>query len=390
LPGWVAVLSAIVLLLAAAVLLREPAKKPLPIAITAPSTSAGSSGSSAQPGQSTPAPVARYPDQDPVFSLPPTRTIADVRLPSASPDFQFSFSAVVHWSAVLSGSRHGDLGSVAVDALLARAKVLTAGQRPTEEALNQHRLAALLGEPDLDERGQVRTWATEVRLRLPDADSKHLQVLAALHRREQTTLLERRMERDQRAYLTDDVLATPGSAAVWWLVNNPGQVEEAVNLLGTLSQLSAVANDLDTTADSNLDTTADKAPGTTADKSLERGHEAAGRDPRLAVTSATELAALLSSASQPPPVEFTSKTSPPSEPANPETSNPSTRAAETSTSADQTASASGETDSPSADDPPAVTRETSGEPDRQPGNGKPRPDAADNRNGRYREKFVSE
>jgi hypothetical protein len=229
LPGWVAVMLAVVLLLAVAVLSKEPVAKPASITVQAPVT--------------PPAPTLHAShDLDPVFSLPPTRTIADVRLPSASPDFQFSFSAVVHWSTVLSGSRHADLGSVAVDALLNRAKALTAGQQPTEEALNQHRLAALLGEPDLDDRGQVRTWATEVRLRLPEADSKHLQVLAALHRREQTTLLERRMERDERAYLRDEVLATPGSAAVWWLVNNPGKVEQAVDILETLAQLSAVAN----------------------------------------------------------------------------------------------------------------------------------------------------
>ncbi|ADB33706.1 hypothetical protein Kfla_4689 [Kribbella flavida DSM 17836] len=230
LPGWLAVMVSVLLLIAVALLYKEPVTKPAPAA--APPS----------PAPPTPARHSHGPDHDPVFSLPPTRTIADVRLPSASPDFQFSFSAVVHWSTVLSGSRHADLGSVAVDALLNRAKALTAGQQPTEQALNQHRLAALLGEPDLDDRGQVRTWATEVRLRLPDADSKHLQVLAALHRREQTTLLERRMERDERAYLRDEVLATPGSAAVWWLVNNPGQVEKAVELLETLSQLSAMAN----------------------------------------------------------------------------------------------------------------------------------------------------
>lgn len=230
-PGWVAVMVSVVLLLVVAVVYNEPITKPAPITVQAPVTHSPPSLHSSHSA-----------DHDPVFSLPPTRTIADVRLPSASPDFQFSFSAVVHWSTVLSGSRHADLSSVAVDALLNRAKALTAGQQPTEETLNQHRLAALLGEPDLDDRGQVRTWATEVRLRLPDADSKHLQVLAALHRREQRTLLERRMERDERAYLRDEVLASPGSAAVWWLVNNPGEVEKAVELLETLAQLSSVAN----------------------------------------------------------------------------------------------------------------------------------------------------
>ncbi|GAA3151753.1 hypothetical protein JOF29_002443 [Kribbella aluminosa] len=225
LPSWAAVVLIVVLLVLLAVVWKQP-DEPRP-AVAKPA-----------------APAVVLPDPDPVFSGPPSRTVADVRLPSASPDFQFSFSAVVQWSTVLSGSRHADLGAVAVDALLDRARSLTARQQVTEESLNQHRLAALLGEPALDEKGQVRSWATEVRLRLPDADQKHLQHLAALHRREQTTLLERRMEQDKRAYLKDDVFATPGSAAVWWLVNHPGEVETALGLLDTLAELSAAANDL--------------------------------------------------------------------------------------------------------------------------------------------------
>ena len=226
LPGWAAVVLTVVLLVLLAVVWKQP-DEPRPV-VTKPA----------------PAPSVVLPDRESAFSGPPTRTVADVRLPSASPDFQFSFSAIVQWSTVLSGSRHADLGAVAVDALLERARGLTARQQVTEESLNQHRLAALLGEPALDEKGQVRSWATEVRLRLPDADQKHLQHLAALHRREQTTLLERRMEQDKRAYLKEDVFATPGSAAVWWLVNHPGEVENAVGLLDTLSELSAAANDL--------------------------------------------------------------------------------------------------------------------------------------------------
>ncbi|MFI5697719.1 hypothetical protein ACIA58_38035 [Kribbella sp. NPDC051586] len=225
LPSWSAVVLTVVLLVLLAVVWKQP-DEPRPV-VTRPAP-----------------PSVVLPDPDPVFSGPPSRTVSDVRLPSSSPDFQFSFSAVVQWSTVLSGSRHADLGAVAVDALLERARSLTARQQVTEESLNQHRLAALLGEPALDEKGQVRSWATEVRLRLPDADHKHLLHLAALHRREQATLLERRMEQDKRAYLKDDVFATPGSAAVWWLVNHPGDVETALGLLDTLAELSAAANDL--------------------------------------------------------------------------------------------------------------------------------------------------
>jgi hypothetical protein len=223
LPGWVAALVSTLVLIVLAMVWKQ--EKPAPVAAPAP-------------------PAPKPVDREPVFTAPPTRTVAGIRLPSASPDYHFQFSAIVQWSPVMTGLRHADLGSVAVDALLSRAKALTASQQPSEEALNQHRLASLLGDPDIDEKGQVRTWATEVRLKLPDADLKHLQNITALQRRAQTLLLERQLEQDKRAYLRDDVLATPGSAVVWWLANNPGEVAQCVDLLGTLTRLSAAANDV--------------------------------------------------------------------------------------------------------------------------------------------------
>jgi hypothetical protein len=146
LPGWAALVLTVVLLVLLAVVWKQP-DEPRHVVTTPP-----------------PAPSVVLPDREPVFSGPPSRTVADVRLPSASPDFQFSFSAIVQWSTVLSGSRHADLGAVAVDALLDRARALTARQQVTEESLNQHRLAAILGEPALDEKGQVRSRVRRERL----------------------------------------------------------------------------------------------------------------------------------------------------------------------------------------------------------------------------------
>jgi hypothetical protein len=166
LPAWAAVVLTVVLLVLLALVWKQ------------------SDEPRSMVSKPAPRPPVVLPDPEPAFSGPLSRTVTDVRLPSASPDFQFSFSAVGQWSTVLSGSRHADLGAVAVNALLERARSLTARQQVTEESLNQHRLAAILGEPALDEKGQVGSWATEVRLRLPDPDHKHLQHLAALHRRE--------------------------------------------------------------------------------------------------------------------------------------------------------------------------------------------------------------
>ncbi|WP_405067856.1 hypothetical protein OG558_40835 [Kribbella sp. NBC_01510] len=69
LPGWAAIVLTVVLLVLLAVVWKQP-DEPCPV-VTKPA----------------PAPSVVLPDREPVFSGPPTRTVADVRLPSASPDF---------------------------------------------------------------------------------------------------------------------------------------------------------------------------------------------------------------------------------------------------------------------------------------------------------------
>jgi hypothetical protein len=58
---------------------------------------------------------------------------------------------------------------------------------------------------------------------------------------------ERRREQSMRRYLSTDVLRDPGSAVVWWLARNNGQVETAVQSIDLLVQLSRAANRLNIT-----------------------------------------------------------------------------------------------------------------------------------------------
>ncbi|MEV8378368.1 hypothetical protein AB0P21_36860 [Kribbella sp. NPDC056861] len=172
----------------------------------------------------------------------PTREISGVRLPSASPEYYFELSATIGWSERSATGRYADAGSIAVDAVLTRARAVSALHAPSDEGWVSWRLAALLGEPDLDETGRLHVWATGVKLRLPTEDRQHLRSIVEVGQREQTARLERRLELETRAYLKDDVFATVGSAASWWLARNPGQVEKCVGLLGDLRQLSNAAN----------------------------------------------------------------------------------------------------------------------------------------------------
>ena len=222
-PSWIAIVISVLLLLVLAVRLRPATDER---ALLLASAALGGVGQDAADSLRTP---------------PPSKAISDVRLPSASPKYRFSFSAVVHWS-LIGAATHADPAGLATDALLTRARATTAAQEPTEVAANEPRLAALLGEPALDEKGQLQVWATEVQLRLPAEDLRHLQSLADFDRREETERLQRRLEQETRAYLKDDVFATTGSAAIWWLARNPGEIEKCVALFGDLQRISAAAN----------------------------------------------------------------------------------------------------------------------------------------------------
>lgn len=82
------------------------------------------------------------------------------------------------------------------------------------------------------------------RLVLPEQDRQRLDKLAAIRKEEDVWEYERRREQSMRRYLGTDVLKDPGSAVVWWLARNNGQVETAVQSIDLLVQLSRAANRL--------------------------------------------------------------------------------------------------------------------------------------------------
>jgi hypothetical protein len=221
LPSWATLLITAALLVLAAVVAKQRSAVPRPVQ------------------EIQPEPVRSEPESLPLAS--PSRAVADVRLPSSLADYQFSFSATVYWTPAGPGSRHVDLSSVAVNALLQRAKKCLTNLSPTEVSLSKHQLEAVLGQPEVDELQQVRTWADRIQLKLPDVDARHLQLLTDLKREQESSQLKRGLERDLRSYLKEDALLTPGSALVWWLAKNPDQVERSVELYPILKRLSEAA-----------------------------------------------------------------------------------------------------------------------------------------------------
>ncbi|WP_369167919.1 hypothetical protein AB5J49_08540 [Streptomyces sp. R28] len=170
--------------------------------------------------------------------------VKDVALPSSLEDYDFLLSATIRWCpekpyAQETGIHHGGL---AVEAVLARARNITAACDPFRSSLAQHELSGALAEMYPDRSGHIRAMALEVVLRLSAEDQNRLDRLAAIRKDEELWEHERKWEKSRRAYLGDDVLRDTGRAVVWWLAKNDDQVEKTVEDIGLLAQLTSAAN----------------------------------------------------------------------------------------------------------------------------------------------------
>ncbi|MEV7024262.1 hypothetical protein [Kitasatospora sp. NPDC093558] len=178
--------------------------------------------------------------------LPWEETRVDgVALPSRVPDYDFHFSATVWWRPIrnTTGLVHADPASLAVETVLARARVVTEREVPERLDLVLHRLNGVLGTQSPDVSGLVEAMGGRVELGLSADDRARLGKLSEVRKTEEVWEHERRYEQSKRAYLGDDVLKSPGSAVVWWLARHDDEVREAVDMIGPLARLSAAAND---------------------------------------------------------------------------------------------------------------------------------------------------
>ncbi|MEV0556374.1 hypothetical protein AB0I27_23330 [Streptomyces sp. NPDC050597] len=186
------------------------------------------------------------PDPDLQFPEPQRQEqhIAHVALPSSVADYDFSFSATVRWLVpeTVEDAPYINPAGLAVDAVLQRARAVTAEQPPNRSAFVQHQLDGALGMMCSDSSGRIMAMAQDVSLNLPEVDRERLAKLSNVRKDEDVWEHERNYERSKRAYLGDDVLKDTGTAVVWWLSRNDKEVEGAVDRIGLLAQLSAAAN----------------------------------------------------------------------------------------------------------------------------------------------------
>ncbi|MGW9207378.1 hypothetical protein ACWGR4_10345 [Embleya sp. NPDC055664] len=168
-----------------------------------------------------------------------------VALPSCVSDYDFMFSATVMWRPVrdVSADSHISPASLAVSALLGRARAIVGREHPEHCDFAGHLLRGALGEVQQDPSGAVIVLAIDVTLTLDAADVARLRDLSTLRKSEEAWEYQRQYERNQQAYLRDEVLKSTGSAVVWWLARHEEEVEKAVALIGPLARISAAAND---------------------------------------------------------------------------------------------------------------------------------------------------
>ncbi|MBE9376541.1 hypothetical protein IQ251_18985 [Saccharopolyspora sp. HNM0983] len=198
-----------------------------------------------QPENRTPQPENRTPQPDPQPKDPETRAVQEIPLRSSADDYRFWFSARVCWRQVpeAPGMPHADPGGRAVHLVVEQAAEQAALTGPDDYPLLQHRLDSLLGAVRHDESGRVEAWAVDVRVALADSDAERLRELTDARKDQLLWERRRESERDKREHLAQDVLKTPGSTLVWWLVHNDYRVDEAVARIDDFRRLAEAAAD---------------------------------------------------------------------------------------------------------------------------------------------------
>jgi hypothetical protein len=181
------------------------------------------------------------PEQQPTHVQYP---VSAIPLPSAEMDYRLLFSATICWrqTSKTAGVPHASPADLAVNWILSRARELTVLEKPDDYQFVQHRLAVSLGTALAEPYGQVVAWAVDVSLTVSEEDARRLSRLAELRKHERMWEQERRMEVSMRRYLSEDVLKDTGSAVVWWLARHTDEIQESVQMIGALAQLTAAAN----------------------------------------------------------------------------------------------------------------------------------------------------
>lgn len=256
-----------------------------------------------------PTPAPSDPEVSPASGLPISpverreQTVRDVLLPTCEPDYDFLFSATICWSPV-DGSPElppESESSLAVSAVLARAQEISATHLPNRASLTQHELAGALGTMQPAPTNHVAAMATDVTLRLPEADAVRLERMAT--GRKEKAIRAHACECDRREQLGKDILKDAGPALAQWLASHQDQLKQAVEQIGPPGQSSSATNNQHVseqlvhlaTPPKSVPEAETPSPATHADSESDDFHEAPTAAPAPSRTPAESFGALLDS-----------------------------------------------------------------------------------------------
>ncbi|MDB4898026.1 MAG: hypothetical protein JWN15_4288 [Firmicutes bacterium] len=140
---------------------------------------------------------------EPDLPIPPPQRqeqrVTNVALPSSVDDYAFLLTAIVRWAPLETpaGAPHINPGGLAVEAVLLRAREVTAGEPPNRSTLVQHQLNGVLGTMLPDPSGRVLATAENVTLGLSDVDLERLSKLANVRKDEDVWEHERQLRTQQ-------------------------------------------------------------------------------------------------------------------------------------------------------------------------------------------------
>lgn len=194
-------------------------------------------------------PVTAAPTPEPREPEPWSQELlTEIELSTARLDYPMMFSARVIWQPIrqlVGEPPYVDLAATARHAVVERAASFVAERAPSDLAFARSALAVQLGSVQPDSTGRIRFQADDVGLDFHADDADRLRAEADRRKNGVAWQQEREHERSVMDYLHDEVLTSSGRALVWWLAQHPDDIQGAVDRVGQLARLSAIAQGRD-------------------------------------------------------------------------------------------------------------------------------------------------
>jgi hypothetical protein len=174
------------------------------------------------------------------YVIPPVMSVRvdDLPLRSATEGYHFLFSCTVRYQQVRPGEPHSAPHDVARYAVARQAVQLAASTDLLSHSGLESMIASYVGSARYELNGQLRVWATNVVVRVADADVQAMHKQHELRREMELWRHQKEMECHERDHVAR-MLVDPRQTVAWWVSRNPQHIGQAMGMVEPLTQLSA-------------------------------------------------------------------------------------------------------------------------------------------------------